>query len=120
MYGENFEEEMGSAKTSEASKKRKAINENATKEYATYDWPNLADNGQVGLPFCLFLVHMLQFSRVDYLYPLRMVFLKSCFYLLQLKDLTVTELKYYLNVHNLPVTGKKEALISRILTHMGK
>ncbi|KAG5588717.1 hypothetical protein H5410_049151 [Solanum commersonii] len=38
----------------------------------------------------------------------------------KLKDLTVVELKYYLGAHNLPVTGKKEALISRILTHMGK
>ncbi|OMO74720.1 hypothetical protein CCACVL1_16506 [Corchorus capsularis] len=38
----------------------------------------------------------------------------------QLKDLTVAALKTYLNAHNLPVTGKKEALISRILTHMGK
>ncbi|OMO92530.1 hypothetical protein COLO4_17513 [Corchorus olitorius] len=37
----------------------------------------------------------------------------------QLKDLTVAALKTYLNAHNLPVTGKKEALISRILTHMG-
>ncbi|KAK9997082.1 hypothetical protein SO802_021768 [Lithocarpus litseifolius] len=38
----------------------------------------------------------------------------------KLKDLTVVELKYYLTAHSLPVTGKKEALISRILTHMGK
>ncbi|KAF2286139.1 hypothetical protein GH714_010826 [Hevea brasiliensis] len=38
----------------------------------------------------------------------------------QLKDLTVAELKLYLTAHNLPVSGKKEALISRILTHMGK
>lgn len=38
----------------------------------------------------------------------------------QLKDLTVVELKYYLTAHNLPVAGKKESLISRILTHMGK
>ncbi|XP_022717319.1 ATP-dependent DNA helicase 2 subunit KU70 isoform X3 [Durio zibethinus] len=38
----------------------------------------------------------------------------------QLKDLTVAALKTYLNAHDLPVTGKKEALISRILTHMGK
>ncbi|XP_008786103.2 ATP-dependent DNA helicase 2 subunit KU70 isoform X1 [Phoenix dactylifera] len=38
----------------------------------------------------------------------------------KLKDLTVVELKYYLTAHNLPVTGKKEALISRILTHLGK
>ncbi|XP_011073828.1 ATP-dependent DNA helicase 2 subunit KU70 [Sesamum indicum] len=86
VYGENFEEEndlMNNEKTSEASKKRKAIAENATKEYANYDWLDLADNGK-------------------------------------LKELTVVELKYYLTRHNLPVTGKKEALISRILTHMGK
>ncbi|POO04197.1 Ku [Trema orientale] len=38
----------------------------------------------------------------------------------QLKDLTVAELKYYLTANNLAVAGKKEALISRILTHMGK
>ncbi|XP_077229513.1 ATP-dependent DNA helicase 2 subunit Ku70-like protein [Tasmannia lanceolata] len=38
----------------------------------------------------------------------------------KLKDLTVVELKYYLAAQNLPVTGKKEVLISRILTHMGK
>ncbi|RWV83374.1 hypothetical protein BHE74_00024661 [Ensete ventricosum] len=38
----------------------------------------------------------------------------------QLKDLTVIDLKYYLTAHNLSVTGKKEALISRILTHLGK
>ncbi|KAG7995248.1 hypothetical protein I3843_01G098900 [Carya illinoinensis] len=38
----------------------------------------------------------------------------------KLKDLTVVELKFYLTAHKLPVGGKKEALISRILTHMGK
>ncbi|WVY92644.1 hypothetical protein V8G54_031732 [Vigna mungo] len=38
----------------------------------------------------------------------------------KLKDLTVVELKYYLTAHNLPVSGKKEAIISRILSHMGK
>ncbi|XP_071702193.1 ATP-dependent DNA helicase 2 subunit KU70 [Rutidosis leptorrhynchoides] len=38
----------------------------------------------------------------------------------KLKDLTVTELKCYLTANNLTVAGKKEALISRILTHMGK
>ncbi|XP_057960268.1 ATP-dependent DNA helicase 2 subunit KU70 isoform X2 [Malania oleifera] len=38
----------------------------------------------------------------------------------ELKYLTVVQLKYYLAAHNLPLTGKKEALISRILTHMGK
>lgn len=38
----------------------------------------------------------------------------------KLKDLTVTDLKYYLTANNLTVAGKKEVLISRILTHMGK
>ncbi|XP_021714073.1 ATP-dependent DNA helicase 2 subunit KU70-like isoform X1 [Chenopodium quinoa] len=38
----------------------------------------------------------------------------------KLKDLTVPELRFYLTAHKLPVTGKKEALISRILTHMKK
>ncbi|ONK67364.1 uncharacterized protein A4U43_C06F19410 [Asparagus officinalis] len=38
----------------------------------------------------------------------------------KLKDLTVAELKHYLTAHNLPVAGKKEVLISRILTHLGK
>lgn len=55
VYGENYEQEddtLGSEKTSEASKKRKAIADNATKEYAKYDWPNLADNGQVTPAFC--------------------------------------------------------------------
>ncbi|KAF8732088.1 hypothetical protein HU200_016048 [Digitaria exilis] len=36
------------------------------------------------------------------------------------KDMTVVELKSYLTAHDLPVSGKKEALISRILTHLGK
>lgn len=38
----------------------------------------------------------------------------------KLKDLTVVELKYYLTAQNLPLTGKKEILINRILTHLGK
>lgn len=38
----------------------------------------------------------------------------------QLKDLTVAELKNYLIANNLPVTGAKAALVSRILTHMGR
>ncbi|XP_022137914.1 ATP-dependent DNA helicase 2 subunit KU70 isoform X2 [Momordica charantia] len=38
----------------------------------------------------------------------------------KLKELSVVELKYYLTAHDLPVSGKKEALISRILSHMGK
>ncbi|KAM7514544.1 hypothetical protein LguiA_004127 [Lonicera macranthoides] len=86
VYGENYEEENDSkanGKTSEASRKRKAIAENAVKESANFNWADLADNGK-------------------------------------LKNLTVAELKYYLTAHQLPVTGKKEAIISRILTHMGK
>lgn len=50
MYGENFKQEddtTGSQKTSATSNKRKAVADNATKEYANYDWPKLADNGQV-------------------------------------------------------------------------
>ncbi|TYI96185.1 hypothetical protein E1A91_D01G053400v1 [Gossypium mustelinum] len=82
VYGDSYDEEsdMGKEKMSEASRKRKAIAENAAKDY---DWGNLADKGQ-------------------------------------LKNLTVGDLKVYLNAHNLTVSGKKEALISRILTHMGK
>uniref|UniRef100_A0A5B7BKN8 ATP-dependent DNA helicase 2 subunit KU70 n=1 Tax=Davidia involucrata TaxID=16924 RepID=A0A5B7BKN8_DAVIN len=86
VYGENYDEGddfQANGKVSEASRKRKAIAENAVKESVNYDWPDLADNGK-------------------------------------LKDLTVVELKYYLTAHNLPVAGKKEALINRILTHMGK
>ncbi|KAK7270030.1 hypothetical protein RIF29_22887 [Crotalaria pallida] len=85
IYGENYDEESehGTRKPTEASRKRKAISEFATKECENYDWGELADTGK-------------------------------------LKDLTVVELKYYLTAHNLPVSGKKEALISRILTHMGK
>ncbi|GAV60696.1 LOW QUALITY PROTEIN: SAP domain-containing protein/Ku domain-containing protein/Ku_C domain-containing protein/Ku_N domain-containing protein [Cephalotus follicularis] len=86
VYGEDYDEEndfAGNCKVSEASRKRKAVAENAAKESANYDWSDLADNGK-------------------------------------LKDLTVAELKYYLAAHNIPLSGKKETLISRILTHMGK
>lgn len=38
----------------------------------------------------------------------------------KLKDMTVVDLKSYLTAHGLPVSGKKDALISRILTHLGK
>ncbi|XP_027363651.1 ATP-dependent DNA helicase 2 subunit KU70 isoform X1 [Abrus precatorius] len=85
VYGENYDEEseQGVGKMTEASKKRKAQAEFATKECENYNWADLADAGK-------------------------------------LKDLTVVELKYYLTAHNLPVSGKKEAIISRILTHLGK
>ncbi|GMH09670.1 hypothetical protein Nepgr_011511 [Nepenthes gracilis] len=81
VYGDNYDKEESRA--NEASRKRKAISDNAIKEYANYNWQDLADNEK-------------------------------------LKDLTVSELKYYLTAHNLPLSGKKEALISRILTHMRK
>ncbi|PRQ38078.1 putative DNA helicase transcription regulator SAP family [Rosa chinensis] len=85
VYGENYDEEseVGNAKVSETTKKRKAAAENAVQEIAKHDWADLADNGK-------------------------------------LKNLTVMDLKCYLTANNLPVAGKKEALISRILTHMGK
>ncbi|KAM3254137.1 hypothetical protein ACQJBY_047953 [Aegilops geniculata] len=38
----------------------------------------------------------------------------------KLKDMTVMDLKTYLTAHGLPVSGKKDAIISRILTHLGK
>ena len=38
---------MGNGKASDASKKRKTAAENAAKESANYNWPDLADNGQV-------------------------------------------------------------------------
>ncbi|KAL9383422.1 hypothetical protein Peur_023745 [Populus x canadensis] len=49
VYGENYDEEsdMGNGKASDASEKRKTAAENATKESANYNWPDLADNWQV-------------------------------------------------------------------------
>ncbi|OVA16206.1 SAP domain [Macleaya cordata] len=38
----------------------------------------------------------------------------------KLSYLTVVELKRYLTAHNLPVSGKKDDLIGRILNHLGK
>ncbi|XP_013638444.1 PREDICTED: ATP-dependent DNA helicase 2 subunit KU70 [Brassica oleracea var. oleracea] len=38
----------------------------------------------------------------------------------KLKDLTVVELKTYLTANNLPLSGKKDALINRILAHVSK
>ncbi|XP_068660973.1 ATP-dependent DNA helicase 2 subunit KU70 [Aristolochia californica] len=86
VYGENHDQEeaeKSKSSGSDASKKRKAVAEQAAKECTNYNWDELADSGK-------------------------------------LKDLTVVELKYYLTAHNLPVAGKKEALISRILTNLGK
>lgn len=51
MYGDNYEDNdlTTSGKETEASRKRKATAENATKEYAKYDWFELADSGKVCL-----------------------------------------------------------------------
>lgn len=82
VYGENYDENEVNG-VSDASRKRKAIAQNAVKESANYDWAALANTGT-------------------------------------LQNLTVAELKYYLTAHNLPLAGKKEVLINRILKHMGK
>jgi len=49
VYGENYAEEsdMGTGKASDASKKQKKAAENGAKESTNYNWPDLADNGQV-------------------------------------------------------------------------
>lgn len=85
-------------------------------ESANYDWEDLADNGKVRFIFRLSCVR--HSALCPYTVKLLMVF-ALCF-VWQLKDLTVTELKYYLSAHKLAVGGKKEALISRILSHMNK
>ena len=46
VYGDNYDEEsdhLGKEKVGEASRERKAIAENAAKEYANYDWVDLAE-----------------------------------------------------------------------------
>lgn len=85
VYGNDYDEgsEAGNGKASDTSKKRKADAELVAKEYANYDWADLADKGK-------------------------------------LSYLTVAELKYYLAANNLPLAGKKEVLVGRILKHMGK
>ncbi|KAI3853730.1 hypothetical protein MKW98_025247 [Papaver atlanticum] len=85
VYGENHDQEEADAlfATTEASKKRKANAENASKESEKYNWAELAEQGK-------------------------------------LSYLTVVDLKRYLTAHNLPLSGKKDDLIKRILTHLGK
>lgn len=47
VYGENYEEESSNIEgKAEPTRKRKA---NAMREYANYDWADLADNGKVSL-----------------------------------------------------------------------
>ncbi|GJN10072.1 hypothetical protein PR202_ga28133 [Eleusine coracana subsp. coracana] len=97
VYGDYHDQEEADAAATkasrgEASKKRKAITDAASQKSAAYDWAELADNGKVSN---------------------RLLSLEK------LKDMTVVELKRYLTAHSLPLSGKKEALISRILTHLG-
>ncbi|XVF18566.1 hypothetical protein REPUB_Repub11eG0033800 [Reevesia pubescens] len=64
VYGDNYDEEsdhLGKEKVGEASKKRKAIAENAAKDY---DWADLADNGQVKLiVVCVSIMLLLSLSH---------------------------------------------------------
>lgn len=49
VYGDNYVgNDSAQDKVTEASKKRKAIMDNAIKESAKYDWADLADKGKVG------------------------------------------------------------------------
>lgn len=50
-----LENELDSDKTRGTSNKRKAIADNATKEYANYDWADLADNGKVTIAFAKYI-----------------------------------------------------------------
>ena len=46
VYRDNYDEEsdnLGKEKVGKASRERKAIAENAAKEYAIYDWADLAE-----------------------------------------------------------------------------
>ena len=46
VYRDNYDEEsdnLGKEKVGKASRERKAIAENAAKEYANYDWADLAE-----------------------------------------------------------------------------
>ncbi|CAK9162743.1 unnamed protein product [Ilex paraguariensis] len=52
VYGEDYEEDndfAANGKVTDASRKRKAIAENAVKECANFDWTDLAENGKVML-----------------------------------------------------------------------
>jgi len=65
VYGDNYDEEneQGVGKPSEASKKRKANTEFATKECEQYDWGELADTGKVILA-SYFMQRLLAFGLV--------------------------------------------------------
>ncbi|XP_073264693.1 ATP-dependent DNA helicase 2 subunit KU70-like isoform X1 [Populus alba] len=47
IYGDNDDEEsaIGNGKANDAAKKKKPVAENAAKESANYNWPDLTDNG---------------------------------------------------------------------------
>ncbi|EPS73529.1 hypothetical protein M569_01226 [Genlisea aurea] len=79
VYGSEFEEEEEEAADKTVKKRKGHIDD----RYGEYDWPALAESGE-------------------------------------LKGLRVPELKCYLINNGLPVSGKKDALIARILNHMGR
>jgi len=56
---------VGNGKASEASKKRKAIADNAVKESANYDWDDLADNGKVKLEVYLLSLFLVVCSDLE-------------------------------------------------------
>lgn len=68
------------------------------------------DPGQVGL-------HR---SYTQMCVPLFFMLKNGLCFILQLKDLTTEQLKIHLRANKLPLAGKKEILINRILTHLGK
>ncbi|KAE9459542.1 hypothetical protein C3L33_08517, partial [Rhododendron williamsianum] len=98
VYGENYDEDKEfetNGKVSEASRKRKAIAENAVKECTNYDWSDLADNGKV-----TFSGFVLKNSDELFLACGKDILNK-------LKDLTTVELKYYLTAQAFPLLGEK-------------
>lgn len=68
VYGDNYDEENepGTEKPTEASKKRKANAEFATKECENYDWCDLADTGKVNIESyfmqCFFMEILIKFG----------------------------------------------------------
>lgn len=68
VYGENYDQEEANtaaakASGSEASRKRKAMAETATRESAGYDWADLAENGKVRVCFLYYAVVLVSFQQ---------------------------------------------------------
>lgn len=63
VYGDCYDEEnndTGDDKVTEASKKRKALAENAVKACANFNWDDLAENGKVKLMLLLIFHSLMQ------------------------------------------------------------